>query len=153
MQSEQKPAGMRVDLELVRELARLLDDTGLTEIAVADGDRSIRVARQGAAFVHAPMAPATAGAVLTAGAEPAAPAEHPGTIKSPMVGTVYLSPEPGSAPYVREGARVAAGDTLLIVEAMKVMNPIVAPKAGIVKAVLVANEQPVEFDQPLAIVE
>jgi acetyl-CoA carboxylase biotin carboxyl carrier protein len=145
---------MRVELSLVRQLAALLDETNLTEIEVHDGDRAIRVARGGAPAA-APAAPAAAAPVAAAPAAPAAPTllDHPGTVKSPMVGTAYLSPEPGAANYVAEGATVKEGDTLLIVEAMKVMNPITAPKAGRVKAILVLNEQPVEYDQPLVIIE
>jgi acetyl-CoA carboxylase biotin carboxyl carrier protein len=145
---------MRVELSLVRQLAALLDETNLTEIEVHDGDRAIRVARGGTAVAAAPAAPAP---VAAAPAAPAAAAptlvDHPGTVKSPMVGTAYLSPEPGAANYVAEGATVKEGDTLLIVEAMKVMNPITAPKGGRVKAILVSNEQPVEYDQPLVIIE
>jgi acetyl-CoA carboxylase biotin carboxyl carrier protein len=160
-----KPAGaMKVDADLVRQLAELLDDTQLTEIEVQDGDRRIRVARavtMAAAPTHyapaaAPAAPASAAPAPVPAAIPAAetaPADHPGAVKSPMVGTVYLSSEPGSPAFVTPGAQVAAGDTLLIIEAMKVMNPIVSPRAGTVKAVLVDNAQPVEFDQPLVIVE
>lgn len=143
---------MRVELELVRQLASLLDETSLTEIEVQDGDRAIRVARQGAP-VMAAAAPASAPAAPVAAAHVPAPAEHPGAVKSPMVGTAYLSAEPGAANYVTEGASVKEGDTLLIVEAMKVMNPIVAPRSGRVKAVLVSNEQPVEYDQPLVIID
>ncbi|MFN3371630.1 MAG: acetyl-CoA carboxylase biotin carboxyl carrier protein [Sphingomonadaceae bacterium] len=148
---------MRVELALVRQLASLLDETNLTEIEVHDGDRAIRVARQAAGAVMAP-APAPAAAPAAAAPPAAAPAspslaDHPGTVKSPMVGTAYLSPEPTAPPFVTEGASVKAGDTLLIVEAMKVMNPIPAPRAGRVKAILVSNEQPVEFDQPLVILE
>ncbi len=147
---------MRVELELVRQLATLLDETSLTEIEVHDGDRTVRVARQGApaaAPVHS-AAPQVAQSAAPAAA-PAAPtlADHPGTVKSPMVGTAYLSAEPGAANFVAEGASVKEGDTLLIVEAMKVMNPITAPKGGRVKAILVGNEQPVEYDQPLVIIE
>lgn len=148
--------GMAVDSALVRELAELLGETGLTEIEVEDGDRKIRVARmvQAApvmqAVAAAPMA--AAAPVAAAPAAPAAPAEASGTpVKSPMVGTVYLSSEPGSAPFVRVGDTVKAGETLLIVEAMKVMNPITAPAAGTVQAVMVENGDPVEFDQPLVI--
>lgn len=150
---------MRVELALVRQLASLLDETNLSEIEVHDGDRAIRVARQAAGTVMtAPAAatvPAPAAATAAVAPAPAAPslADHPGTVKSPMVGTAYLSPEPTAPPFVTEGASVKAGDTLLIVEAMKVMNPIPAPKAGRVKAILVSNEQPVEFDQPLVIIE
>ncbi len=159
MTDTQKPArvgdGMRVELELVRELARLLDETNLTEIEVHDGDRAIRVARSGTVAVA--TAPAPAAPVAAPAAAPVAPAappaDHPGLVRSPMVGTAYLAPEPGAAPYVSVGRAVAKGDTLLIIEAMKVMNPIAAPRAGTVKAILVENEQPVEYDQPLVIVE
>lgn len=147
---------MRVEIDLVRQLAGLLDETNLTEIEVHDGERAIRVARGtvAPAAAAAPVAAAPAAAPVAAAA-PAAPtlADHPGTVKSPMVGTAYLSPEPGAANFVTEGATVKEGDTLLIVEAMKVMNPITASKAGRVKAILVSNEQPVEYDQPLVIIE
>jgi acetyl-CoA carboxylase biotin carboxyl carrier protein len=146
---------MRVEIDLVRQLASLLDETNLTEIEVHDGERAIRVARGTVAPAAAPVAAVAAAPAAAAPAPAAAPtlADHPGTVKSPMVGTAYLSPEPGAANYVSEGATVKEGDTLLIVEAMKVMNPITAPKAGRVKAILVSNEQPVEYDQPLVIIE
>lgn len=145
---------MRVELELVRQLAALLDDTNLSEIEVHDGDRAIRVARQlsGVAVAAAPAPVASAAPAAAAAPAPTA-ADHPGAVKSPMVGTAYLSAEPGAANFVAEGKAVKEGDTLLIVEAMKVMNPITAPKAGVVKAILVGNEQPVEYDQPLVIIE
>ena len=154
--TENNAGAMQVDTALVRQLAELLDDTGLSEIEVQDGERRIRVARQVAAMqapiFHAPApgvaAPATP--ALAAGETPSS--DHPGTVKSPMVGTAYLAAEPGASPFIRPGAKVAAGDTLLIVEAMKVMNPIVSPRAGTVSAVLVDNGQPVEFDQPLVII-
>jgi len=154
-------ATMQVDAGLVRQLAELLDATRLTEIEVQDGDRRIRVARTvsmsvAAASVAAAAAPLAAPAAPVAAAAPAAPAvtaDHPGTVKSPMVGTAYLAAEPGAAPFIAAGKQVSAGETLLIVEAMKVMNPITAPKAGKVVQVLVENGQPVEFDQPLVIVE
>jgi acetyl-CoA carboxylase biotin carboxyl carrier protein len=156
-------AAMQVDAGLVRQLAELLDATRLTEIEVQDGDRRIRVARtvsMAAAPAAMAMAPAVAPLAAPAAAAPAAapalaaPAgDHPGTVKSPMVGTAYLAAEPGAAPFIATGKQVAAGDTLLIVEAMKVMNPIVATKAGKVTQVLVENGQPVEFDQPLVVVE
>lgn len=151
-------SGMNVDTALVRELAEMLGDTGLTEIEVEDGDRKIRVARGGGvpmAAAPAPMhAPAAAAPAPAAPApENAAPAaDTAGAIKSPMVGTVYLAPEPGAADFVKVGDSVKEGQTLLIVEAMKVMNPITADKAGTVKAILVENAQPVEFDQPLVVV-
>ncbi|WP_088310217.1 acetyl-CoA carboxylase biotin carboxyl carrier protein [Novosphingobium sp. B 225] len=148
--------GMNIDSKLVRELAELLAETGLSEIEVEDGDRKIKVARQltAAAPVHAVAAPAplAAPASVAPAAQAAAPAEDPNAVKSPMVGTVYLSSEPGAAPFVSVGQQVKAGDTLVIVEAMKVMNPITAPGAGTVKAILVDNAQPVEFDQPLVVI-
>ena len=147
---------MQVDVKLVRDLAEMLDATNLSEIEVQDGERRIRVARtlQAApAAFHAPAPVAAPSAGPAAAVEaPAAPA-HNNAVKSPMVGTVYLAAEPGAAPFVAVGSQVKAGDTLLIVEAMKVMNPITAPVAGTVKALLVENGQPVEFDQPLAVVE
>ena len=153
---------MQVDVELVRQLAEMLDATHLTEIEVEDGDRRIRVARkaaQVAAAAPAYQAPppasvaplaSTAATGETGASTPAATAN---AVKSPMVGTCYLSAEPGARPFAAVGASVKAGDTLLIVEAMKVMNPILAPSAGIVRQVLVENGQPVEFDQPLIVVE
>jgi acetyl-CoA carboxylase biotin carboxyl carrier protein len=149
---------MQVDAGLVRQLAELLDDTRLTEIEVQDGDRRIRVVRNVGISTHAVAAPVAAAPVATAPAA-AAPAaappagDHPGTIKSPMVGTAYLSASPGAKAFVVVGDTVAAGDTLLIVEAMKVMNPITSPRAGKVTQLMVDNGQPVEFDQPLAVVE
>ena len=150
-------SAMRIDAALVQELAELLTANELTEIEVEDGDRKIRVARHSAAgFVasnpgpaaHAPAAPAAPAPVPTAAAEEVAGE----TIKSPMVGTAYLSPEPDSNPFIEVGDAVKAGDTLLIVEAMKVMNPITAPSGGTIKRIMVADAQPVEFDQPLVII-
>jgi acetyl-CoA carboxylase biotin carboxyl carrier protein len=150
---------MAIDTALVRELAELLDETGLSEIEVEDNDRKIRVARS--VFPDfsklQPPAPTPTSAppppAAPAPAEAAGPAgDQPGTVKSPMVGTVYLSSEPGAAPFVSVGQAVTEGETLLIVEAMKVMNPIAAEKAGTVKAILVENAQPVEYDQPLVVV-
>ena len=155
-----KPSGaMQIETDLVRQLAELLDETQLTEIEVQDGDRRIRVVRKVHAAASAPVvampAPAAASAPVAAAAPPAeAPAgAHPGTVKSPMVGTVYLAANPEADNFVAVGDKVASGATLLIVEAMKVMNNITSPRAGIVKAVLVDNGQPVEYDQPLVIVE
>lgn len=158
---------MQVDVELVRQLAGILDATQLTEIEVEDGDRRIRVARKAAAVnaapaVHyaqpspaplAPAMPATTAAPAPAEVGAPATANHANAVRSPMVGTVFLAAEPGAKPFAGVGSKVAAGDTLLIVEAMKVMNPITAPAAGTVTAVLVENGQPVEFDQPLIVVE
>jgi acetyl-CoA carboxylase biotin carboxyl carrier protein len=144
---------MRIETALVRQLAELLNQNDLTEIEVEDGDRRIVVKRQIAA---APAAAPSAPAAAAAPAAPAAavpPAAHPGAVKSPMVGTCYLSGEPGAAPFAAPGTKVSEGDTLLIIEAMKVMNPITAPRAGTVSQVLVVDGQPVEYDQPLMIVE
>ena len=153
-----RPTGMNIDTALVRELAEMLADTGLTEIEVEDGDRKIKVSRGGgiAPVIHhapAPVAAPAAPAAAAAPAAPVAPAADPNAVKSPMVGTAYLSAEPGAKPFVTVGSTVAAGDTLLIVEAMKVMNPITAPTAGTVRQILIENGQPVEFDQPLVVVE
>ena len=154
---------IQVDTDLVRQLAELLNEGDLSEIEVQDGERRIVVKRKLAGTVYAP-APAPSAAAPAAPAMPApapaapvqeeiSPANHPGAVKSPMVGTAFLSGEPGAPPFVAPGATVAVGDTLLIVEAMKVMNPITAPRAGTVKQVLVIDAQPVEYDQPLVIIE
>ena len=151
---------MRIDVDLVRQLAQLLDDTSLTEIEVEDGGRKIRIARKAAAAAAAPVhyAPAPAPTPAVPNSPPsaeivAAPPSMVNAVKSPMVGTAYLSPNPEAKAFVSVGDTVAAGDTLLIVEAMKVMNPILAPSAGRVSAVLVTSGQPVEFDQPLVVIE
>ena len=148
---------MRVDTALVRELAELLTANELTEIEVEDGGRKIKVKREAAAVPGFATAPtyAPAAAAPAAAAEPAAaPAEDPaaGAVKSPMVGTVFLAGEPGAAPFISEGATVKEGDTLMIIEAMKVMNPILAPAAGTVRRILIGDAQPVEFDQPLVVI-
>jgi acetyl-CoA carboxylase biotin carboxyl carrier protein len=149
------------DQALIRDLAELLEETGLSEIEIEREGMRVRVARQ--VSVSAPMysAPAAAPAALASGAPAAAvpaaaaadPGKHPGAVPSPMVGTAYLAPEPGAAPFVEVGARVSQGQTILIIEAMKTMNHIPAPKAGVVTAILVGNGQPVEFGEPLAIIE
>ncbi len=156
-------ADRTLDVDLIRQLAELLDKTSLTEIEVEDAGVRIRVARAAAPAAaapptvvhHAPPAPAptlqpSAPAPAETGAS--APAATGNAVKSPMVGTVYLSAEPGSKPFVAPGQTVAAGDTLVIIEAMKVMNPITAPSAGTVREVFVSNGQPVEFDQPLVVI-
>jgi acetyl-CoA carboxylase biotin carboxyl carrier protein len=157
-QKEQQP--MRVDGALLRELAELLSANDLTEIEVEDGDRKIKVRREGApmvAYAHgapAPAAPAPAPAAAGAASPEAASAAAPvDAVKSPMVGTAYLSPEPGAKPFIAPGQAVKAGDTLLIIEAMKVMNPITAPKGGKITQILIGDAQPVEFDQPLVVIE
>lgn len=150
-------SGMNIDTALVRELAELLNETGLTEIEVEDDDRKIRVARGGIAtsVAAAPaMAPAPVAAPAAAPAPEAAaaPQANVDALKSPMVGTVYLAPDPNAPNFIKVGDSVSEGDTLLIVEAMKVMNPITADKAGTIKEILVENAQPVEFDQPLVVI-
>lgn len=155
--------GRSVDIELIRELATLLDETGLTEIEVGEGDQRIRVARMAGpqaavapAPASAPAAPAQT-AVAPAPTVPAAAVEadasHPGAVTSPMVGACYHAPEPGAAPFVKVGDTVSEGDTLFIIEAMKTMNPIRAPRAGRVAKVLVENGAPVEYGEVLLILE
>ncbi|MCV0383839.1 MAG: acetyl-CoA carboxylase biotin carboxyl carrier protein [Erythrobacter sp.] len=147
---------MDVDTKLVRELAEMLAETGLTEIEVEDGERKVRVSRGALAAVApaaAPALPAAAAAPAAQAADaPAQTADLAGAVKSPMVGTVYLAPEPGADDFVRIGDSVKEGQTIVIVEAMKVMNPITADRSGTVKAILVDNAQPVEFDQPLVVI-
>ena len=145
---------LQVDTGLVRQLAEMLNESDLSEIEVQDGGRRIVVKRKLAAAPAYHAAPAAIAAAAPAPAAAETPAaDHPGTVKSPMVGTVYLAGQPGAKPFIQAGDKVSAGDTLLIVEAMKVMNPITAPRAGTVKQVLVQDAQPIEFDQPLVIVE
>lgn len=144
------------DPEALRVLAELINATGLSEIELAEGDRKLRLARTLAPVSVPMMAPAAAAVAPALTAEPAAkadPAKHPGLVKSPMVGVAYLSAEPGSAPYVSAGQSVEAGATLLLIEAMKTFNQIKAPRAGTVKQILVASGAPVEFDEPLLIIE
>lgn len=155
----EKTSAMQVDAALVRQLAELLDETSLTEIEVQDGDRKIRVARKAAQVVAAAAAPVAAPAAVAApvAAAAAAPAASGGDLsnamKSPMVGTAYLSPEPGAKPFINVGDTVSEGQTLLIIEAMKVMNPIAAPRAGKIGRICIESGQPVEYDQPLVVIE
>lgn len=147
---------MRVDGVLLRELAELLSANDLTEIEVEDGDRKIKVRRDAApvlAYAPAPAAPAPAAPAAAAPADTALAPAAVDAIKSPMVGTVFLSPEPGAKPFIAAGQKVAVGDTLVIIEAMKVMNPIVSTKAGTVRQILVADAQSIEYDQPLVVIE
>ncbi len=141
-----------IDAALIRALADILTETGLGEIEYAEGDRRIRVARP--TTVAAAPGAANGAPAIVAGASPAPAAGPPaGALTAPMVGTVYLSPEPEAPPFVRVGDKVKEAQTLLIIEAMKVMNPIRSPRAGTLTQVLVANGQPVEYGEPLLVIE
>ena len=151
-------AKFEMDTEFVRKLAQILHETHLGEIELAEGDKRIRVARPTVTVAAAPVMAAPAGPAATVDPAGAAAAgndlgKHPGAVKSPMVGTAYLAPEPGKPNFVSVGDKVTAGQTLLIIEAMKTFNPIKAPKAGTVSQILVDNARPVEFGEPLMIVE
>lgn len=154
---------MKIDTDAIKKLADLLNDTGLTEIEVGEGDSIIRVSKGGTVVAAAGPVPAQSNNM---GADPATPrvantdqpnepvaASHPGAVTSPMVGTIYMAAEPGAADFVKKGDSVSEGDTLLIIEAMKVMNPIKAPKSGTISQILVQNEQPVEFGDVLMVIE
>jgi acetyl-CoA carboxylase biotin carboxyl carrier protein len=148
-----KPA---VDHDMVRELAKLLDETGLTEIEFERDGVSVRVARNlGAPATRSRSVeiPAAAPSATPAAVAAADPAQHPGAIVSPMVGTAYRGPAPGARPFVEVGSQIKAGDPVIIIEAMKTMNQIPAPRAGTVVQILVEDGQPVEYGQPLMIVE
>lgn len=158
---DQGPKTASTEGQMIRELAELLNDTGLTEIEIEKSGLKIRVKKK----ISIVAAPAQAYAAAPAPAPPASAAEakqtqqpgdlskHPGAVKSPMVGTAYRSPEPGAATFCEVGSKVKQGETLLIIEAMKTMNQIPAPRAGTVKAILVENAQPVEYGEPLFIIE
>ena len=148
--------------QLIRELAELLNETGLTEIELEKSGLKIRVAREIKIAASVPTMAAVAHAAAPAAAAPSAaapaagaadPGKHPGAVKSPMVGTAYRSPEPGAASFIEVGSKVSQGDTLLIIEAMKTMNQIPAPRSGTVTAILFDNAQPVEYGEPLVIIE
>jgi acetyl-CoA carboxylase biotin carboxyl carrier protein len=156
--TKSKNEDTRDDSALIRELALLLDETSLTEIEVERAGLRVRVARNIsiAASVPTMVAPASPAAVAAATAAPSAAADlakHPGVVPSPMVGTAYWAPEPGAKPFVEVGTKVSAGQTLLIIEAMKTMNQIPSPRAGTVTQILVEDGQPVEFGEPLVIIE
>ncbi len=150
---------MKFDADAIRELAKLLEETGLNEIEVADGDRSIRIGKGGGAFVSG------GSSVISMPSDPTLPQRantdapdtvahtHPGAVTSPMVGTAYMKSAPDAQPFVKKGDTVRAGDTLLIIEAMKVMNPIKAEKGGTVTQMLVKDGQPVEFGDVLMVIE
>jgi acetyl-CoA carboxylase biotin carboxyl carrier protein len=150
-------AGIRFDPEAIRELAKILRETDLSEIELVEKDARLRVVRQVTTVATtqvvaaAPAAAPLAAAVAAPAAE--AEADHPGAVTSPMVGVAYFSPEPGAAPYVQVGGKVAAGQTLLLIEAMKTFNQIKAPRAGTVTRILVESGTPVEFGEPLLIIE
>jgi acetyl-CoA carboxylase biotin carboxyl carrier protein len=149
---------IQFDPEAIRELARILRETDLTEIELVEKDSRIRVARMlpAPAAVTVAAAPAPVAAPAPAAPTPApadADATHPGMVPSPMVGVAYLSPEPGAAPYITQGARVAQGQTLLLIEAMKTFNQIKAPRAGTITRILIENGSPVEYGEPLLVIE
>lgn len=160
---DQDPKTGSAESQMIRELAELLNDTGLTEIEIEKSGLKIRVAKKISITAVPPQAYAAAAAPAAPAASPAAEtkqapspndlSKHPGAVKSPMVGTAYRSPEPGAATFCEVGSKVNQGDTLLIIEAMKTMNQIPAPRAGTVKAILVENAQPVEYGEPLIIIE
>lgn len=150
---------MDIDADAIKELAKLLEETALNEIEVVDGDKAIRVSKGGgngnvvqAAPVSMPSDPTLPQAANTQAPDTVAHS-HPGAVTSPMVGTAYMKPDPNSEPFVQKGSTVNAGDTLMIIEAMKVMNPIKADKAGTVTKVLVEDAQPVEFGDVLMVIE
>jgi acetyl-CoA carboxylase biotin carboxyl carrier protein len=150
------PKTPAIDHDVIRDLAKLLDETGLTEIEFERDGVSVRVARHlSAPSSRARPADVQPGAAISSAPAPAAvdPTQHPGVIVSPMVGTVYLGPAPGARPFVDAGSQVKAGEPLLIIEAMKTMNQIPAPRSGTVIQVLVEDGQPVEYGQPLMIIE
>jgi acetyl-CoA carboxylase biotin carboxyl carrier protein len=145
-----------IDQDLIRQLAKLLQETGLSEIEIEQDALRVRVARHAPGAAAAPVygtpPPAVAPVAMSVPA-PSDPAKHPGVVTSPMVGTAYLSSAPGARPFVEVGSRVQLGDTLLIIEAMKTMNQIPAPRAGTVTQILIEDGQPVEFGEPLMIIE
>ena len=145
----------KIDEEAIRKLAKLLDETKLTEIEITDGDdRRLRVNRAPAPVAAAaPNVSVTTPIAVTGAGATAAPVENANAVKSPMVGTAYLSGSPGAPPFVEVGKRINKGDTLLIIEAMKVMNPIKAPASGTVTQILIADGKPVEFGEPLVVIE
>ena len=143
-----------IDKTMIRALAALMDETGLTEIEIEHNAMRLRVARQPAQMAaYAPMTAAAPVAAAAAAAPAKAAGEHPGTVNSPMVGTAYRSPEPGAQAFVEIGAKVQSGQTVLIVEAMKTMNHIPAPKSGTVVQIMVQDGQPVEYGEPLLVIE
>jgi acetyl-CoA carboxylase biotin carboxyl carrier protein len=150
------PKTSMVDHALIHELTKLLDETGLTEIEIEQHGQRIRVARGNVAVSPAPQRAANPSVPLPVAesiSAPMDPAKHPGVVTSPMVGTAYGSPEPGAKPFIEIGSHVKVGDTLLIIEAMKTMNQIPAPRAGSIMQILFEDGQPVEFGEPLVVIE
>lgn len=151
---------MKIDSKAIRELADLLDETGLNEVEISEGDKTLRVSKGNGTVIAAsslqdftmPSDPATP-QLANMDAPSQVAASHPGAVTAPMVGTVYLQSDPDSPAFVRKGDKVAAGDTLVIIEAMKVMNPIKAEKSGTVTQILVENGQPVEFGEVMMVIE
>ena len=154
---------MKIDADAIKQLAKLLEETGLTEIEVAEGEKLIRVNKGGVVIPHAQHHAVNAQNIMSSdptipqAANTSAPvvvgANHPGAVTSPMVGTIYMAAEPNAPAFISKGATVKAGDTLLIIEAMKVMNPIKSPKSGTVTQILVDNGHPVEFGEVLVVIE
>ncbi|MGE4313395.1 MAG: acetyl-CoA carboxylase biotin carboxyl carrier protein [Pseudobdellovibrionaceae bacterium] len=154
---------MKINSDAIRQLAELLDETGLSEIEVVDGEKAIRVNKGGTVIhsaaggmpqqIHMAPDPAAPQVANTAAPSAAVTESTPGAVTSPMVGTVYMAAEPGAPDFISKGAKVSEGDTLLIIEAMKVMNPIKAPKGGTVTQIIVQNEQPVEYGEVLLVIE
>jgi len=157
MAKASKPTTSLVDHDLILELTKLLDETGLTEIEIEQDGKRVRVARGAVAAAGPAPAPRASSAPTQPVAEsvsaPMDPSKHPGVVSSPMVGTAYGAAEPGAKPFIDVGSVVKAGDTLLIIEAMKTMNQIPAPRAGTVKQILFEDGKPVEFGEPLVIIE
>jgi acetyl-CoA carboxylase biotin carboxyl carrier protein len=147
------PKKPTVDHALIHELTKLLDETGLTEIEIEHDGQRVRVARSPASVSIAPRLASALAPAPVAAAVPLDPSKHPGVVISPMVGTAYAAPEPGAKAFIGIGSRVKFGDTLLVIEAMKTMNQIPAPRAGTVIQILFEDGQPVEFGEPLVIVE
>ena len=150
-----KPKKPALDQDMIRELSALLDETGLTEIEIEQDGQRVRVARNSGRAMPAHISPVGAppASVAMSTSKSADPAKHPGVVSSPMVGTAYMAAEPGGKPFIDVGSKVKVGDTLLIIEAMKTMNQIPAPRAGTVIQLLYEDGQPVEFGEPLVIIE
>ncbi len=147
-------AQLKVDRDLIKELAQLLEETALSEIEIGEGDQRVRVARNlNGAVVASPLTSAAMNETFEPSAASSTPAVAPGSVTSPMVGTVYSAPEPGAPDFVKVGDQVSEGQTVIIIEAMKIMNAIPAPHAGIITEIIVADGQPVEYGEPLLVIQ